>query len=535
MAELPAGLLADALTAAGDPPPAPAPSPPERLGAHAVLRYAIDDELDVYRRVMRVMWLEHQAFGLRLRPEQVSDRLRERFGREVDRDWLEQRLSALVGWGALERDHDAGLASSAADWRRNRYVYDITAAGQLTEELLARLDALGEEHGRLEGDRLPAILDALRRLVAALDAEGSPDGTALRTLLEQVFGQVEQLHEAALSFMRSLGALIRRAEQVDEGEFEATKGALLEHLQGFRQDRRRWSADVLDGIDAVERAGAARLVEAIVDAEEFVAMPGGATVEAQHARRTAELTERWRGVRAWFVGDGAGGSAWKVLDDHVLDAIRAVLGIAERLIERRSQRVDRVHVLLALAGRAAAAPPGEAVAWVRAALAIRSPRHVAVPERDPDQVVDRGRTPWRDAPPAPVVAYLRRPGATAPGRGRGARLLDLEAGRRRVLESRARERVELEDLLRRFAGRGTVRLSALAEVDEREFAHLLRWIGRAYESSAAADGTRNALSIDGRAAIVLRAPPDPAAHRATLRAPHGRLDLPDYALEVRTR
>ncbi len=533
MAELPASLLADALAAAGDPPPPADAPPPERLAAHPVLRYAIDDELDVYRRVMRVMWLEHQAFGLRLRPEQVADRLRERFGREVDRDWLEQRLAALVGWGALDRDHDAGLATSAADWRRNRYVYDITAAGQLTEELLARLDALSEQHGRLEGDRLPAILDALRRLVLELE-DGSP-GTALRTLLEQVFAQVGQLHEAALGFMRSLGGLIRRAEQIDEREFEASKGALLEHLQGFRQDRRRWSAEVVDAIDGVERAGAARLVEEIVDAEEFVAMPGGATIEVQRARRAAELTDRWRGVRAWFVGDGSGGSAWKALDDHVVDGIRAVLGIAERLIERRSQRVDRVHVLLALAGRAAAAPPNEPVAWVRAALAIRSPRHVGAPEHDPDQVVDRGQTSWRNAPPAPVVAFLRRPGATAPGRGRGARVLDLETGRRRVLEARARERAELERLLRRFAGGGAIRLSTLAEVDEREFAHVLRWIGRAYEAPAAVDGTRHALSIDGRAAIVLRAPADPNRDRAALRAPHGRLDLPDYALEVRTR
>jgi hypothetical protein len=109
--ELPSELLADAVAAAGDPPSSPSPPPPERFGAHPVLRYAIDDELDVYRRVMRVMSLEHQAFGLRLRPEQVADRLRERFGREVDREWLEQRLTALVGWGALER-------TTMPAWRR---------------------------------------------------------------------------------------------------------------------------------------------------------------------------------------------------------------------------------------------------------------------------------------------------------------------------------------------------------------------------------------------------------------------------------
>jgi uncharacterized protein (TIGR02677 family) len=533
MADLPAGLLAAALEAAGD-PPVEGVAVPERLPAHAVLRYAIDDELDVYRRVMRVMWLEHQAFGLRLRPEQVADRLRERFGREVDREWLEQRLGALVGWGALERDHDAGLAASAAEWRRNRYVYDITAAGQLTEELLARLDALGEQQGRLEGDRLPAILDALNRLVHALARE-EPDGLELRGLVEQVFGEVGALHEAALEFMRSLSGLIRRAEQVDESEFETGKGALLDHLQGFRTQRRRWSADVLDAIDAVEAAGIERVVAAIVDAEQFVALPGGATVEQQRLRRAEELTTRWRGVRGWFVGDGGHASAWKALDDGVLDAIRAVLGIAERLIQRRAQRVDRVHVFLALAAGAAAAVPGEPVGWVRAALSIRSPRHFGVPEIDVEQVADRGRTSWRDAPPAPVVAFLRTPGATAPGRGRGARIPDLREARRRVLEARALERAELDELVRRFAARGTLRLSALVEVDEREFVHLLRWVSRAYEGPAGPDRTRRALSIDGRAAIVLREPADPLRERAELRAPHGLLDVPDYELQVRSR
>ena len=56
------------------------PSPvPDRLGAHHVLRYATAEEAETYRRIMRVLYLEHQAFGLRLRPAQVADRLRERY------------------------------------------------------------------------------------------------------------------------------------------------------------------------------------------------------------------------------------------------------------------------------------------------------------------------------------------------------------------------------------------------------------------------------------------------------------------------
>jgi Protein of unknown function (DUF2397) len=141
-----------------------APSP-DRLGAHHVLRYAIADEAETYRRIMRVLYLEHHAFGLRLRPAQVADRVRQRYALTVDIDWLEERLAALGRWGAVERDHDASLASTAAEWRRNRYTYDVTPAGRLTEELLARLDSLGEEIGRLDTARLPSIRDALATLV----------------------------------------------------------------------------------------------------------------------------------------------------------------------------------------------------------------------------------------------------------------------------------------------------------------------------------------------------------------------------------
>jgi uncharacterized protein (TIGR02677 family) len=407
----------------------------ERFGAHEVLSYAVAENADTYRRIMRVLYLEHQAFGLRLRPAQVADRLRERYGRNLEADTLDDRLTTLHRWGAVERDHDASLATTAAEWRRNRYTYDVTPAGRLTEELLARLDALGEEIGRLDAARLPSIRGALELLAQELECE-HPNGTRLRELFERLLAEVEALHAGALSFMRSLGDLMRSVEQVGEMEFERGKDALLEHLQGFRRSRSRHSADILAMLDRIGESGAVQLVELIVAAEEFVQLPGGASVQQQRARRATELSERWAGLRAWFVGEQDSGSPWRALNDQVVDAIRAVLAIAERLIERRSLRVDRAGVLLRLAAHVAAAPPGEATAWLRAACGLRTPRHVGIPEQDPEQVVDRGRTSWLQAPPAPVVAHLRTPGARMPGSGRGAPIADLAEGRRRFAERR---------------------------------------------------------------------------------------------------
>lgn len=523
--------------AASPPPRAPAVAPSseaDRLGAHPVLRYATGEEAATYRRIMRVLYLEHQAFGLRLRPAQVADRLRDRYALSIDLDWLDERLSALDHWGAVERDHDAGLASTAAEWRRNRYTYDVSPAGRLTEELLAQLDSLGEEIGRLDTARLPSIRDALAKLAEELAAD-QPDGGQLRVLFERVLGEVERLHAGALAFMRSLGDLMRTVERVGEDEFERGKGALLEHLQGFKKSRMQHSADILALIERIEARGPDELVTQIVAAEEFVALPGGASVDDQRARRRAELLDRWSGLRAWFVGEDDNGSPWRTLNDQVVDAIRAVLAIAERLIERRSLRVDRAGVLLHLAGQVAQAPPGEATAWLRAAFGLRTPRHVGVPEADPDQVADRGRTSWLYAAPAPVVAHLRTPGARAPGSGRGAQIADLSESRRQLEARRVAERRELDELLERMSARGTVRLSSLAHVDAHEFRHLLGWISRAYEAPPGADGARRASSTDGRATIALRQPGDPHRERARLHAPHGTLDLPDFEIEVLSR
>lgn len=507
-------------------------SPPqERFGAHEVLSYAVTENADTYRRIMRVLYLEHQAFGLRLRPAQVADRLRERYGRSLEADTLDDRLNNLHRWGAVERDHDASLATTAAEWRRNRYTYDVTPAGRLTEELLAQLDALGKEIGRLDAARLPSIREALEMLAQELARE-HPDGTKLRELFERLLGEVEALHAGALSFMRSLGDLMRSVEQVGEMEFEHGKDALLEHLQGFRRSRSRHSADILTMLDRIDELGTAQLVELIVVAEEFVQLPGGASVQEQRTRRTAELSERWTGLRAWFVGEQDSSSPWRALNDQVVDAIRAVLAIAERLIERRSLRVDRAGVLLRLAAHVAAAPPGEATAWLRAAFGLRTPRHVGVPEHDPEQVVDRGRTSWLQAPPAPVVAHLRTPGARMPGSGRGAPIADLAEGRLRFTERRVAEREELKALLSRISSETPIKISTLQRMEANELRHLLSWIGRAYEAQPREDTARLASSLDGRATIVLRAPDDPHQERTRLRTPNGTLELPDFRIEV---
>src|SRR5207247_9551 len=111
-----------------------------------------------------------------------------------------------------------------------------------------------------------------------------------------------------------------------------------------------------------------------------------------------------------------------------------------------------------------------------------APRHVAVPEEDPDTLAAPAQASWLTAPPAPVTAHLRRPGSRTPSAGRGTPIADTSATRERMLERRRRERAELAAMLDRFRGLGAIRISQLATLGETEFRHLLHWIGRAFET-----------------------------------------------------
>lgn len=503
--------------------------PPELLPAHGVLRYATVEAAERYRQIMRLLYLEHRHFGLRLNVEDVRARLRDAYELELPAELVAAKLDQLHEWGAVDRAYDAGLARTAAELRRNRFTYDVTQAGKRVEQLLEELDRLSDAVGALDGQRLPAIHDGLGRLAELLSLE-QPEPAEVRAALERLLDNVERLHEQASDFMAHLNRVIATSERVDEEEFDRCKGVLIDHLSGFRQQLRRHADPIEAELRRVDRLGARRMADLILSVADVPALPGF-TREQVLERQRAELLEQWNGIRRWFEGSGQRESPWAALGEKVVDAVRAVLDIAERIIDKRTRRADRARACEHLARLVHDAPQADAVALVVAALGLGHPRHVSVPEDDPEAVRDPGRTPWALAPAAPVLTHLRRPGTRTPGAGRGTGIVEPEALRARMRERRAAKRAELERMLRRFRPGERVRLSALSALSQTEFGHLLHWIGRAYEVPPDADGTRHAESRDGRTRIRLRAPA-PERPPIVLRVPQGRLRTADYELEV---
>jgi uncharacterized protein (TIGR02677 family) len=475
---------------------------------------------------MRLLFENRQEYGQPLAPAQVQEQLRRRYRIERELDALVGDLEALERWGAVESQHDATRAKRASELVRKQFIYDITPQGELTEDYLEQLDSLVEQVGSLQSTRLPAILQELAALAEEL-TKPEPEPAKLQRSLTNLVAALEELRTGASRFMRDLSKVMRSNDPLDEDAFHDYKSRVLEYLEGFRFELERFGGRIADAIAAVEEQDVERMVELIVSIEEAPAYG----VSPEEARRRAATQRRlaWKGVRNWFIGSGEQSAPFTLLDAKLVEAIGWILRAVQRLRERRSHRVDRSVEYRHLARMFNAAARDECHAVFAAAFGLHAPRHFGAPEEDPE-VVSPQRSFW-SAPVPLIEAHLRNPDRRAPGQGRGARPPDNAEAQEAMRRRRERERRELQQVMARFAGRGSIRLSHIGKLDETEFEHLLGWLGRALESGKNAEGELRAESTDGLASITLRDPAD-IEQRVTLETPRGRFHTPDYSLAV---
>lgn len=506
------------------------PSAHGGLGEQRAVAYAVGEHADRNRRIMRVFYLNKKRdIGWQLSVTDVQRRLREEFpGFELELAALERSLTTLKDNGDLAAQPNTRDAATPAEWRRRRLLYDITPRGERVEELLAELDAMREEVSSLESWRLLTIRDGLRRLVAALASE-RPDTQRVSEDLEQVITSVTALSKGATDFINRLQRFTATDKLTSE-EFLTHQDAVVEHLQDFHRSLRAHTDAILEAVCELDEHGIDRLVDLALSARQLpVPLPGQSAEQLHRQVRDDEL-HHWNGVRTWFGADGTADAPWTLLTRKLLESVHAIVDIADRFIARGADRRDRAKAWTRLAQLVAAEDEQGARAAFAVAVGMLSPRHFAGAEVDPAQIPAPGATAWREAPAAPIATHLRRPGARVPGSGAPARLRANPHLAARIKAQHAAEREQLARLLERLRAGSELRISELHTLHPVELEHLLTWIARAFSQRRAADGSRTATSADGRTTLRLTPPADGA--RTQIRAIHGRLNAPDYRIEV---
>jgi uncharacterized protein (TIGR02677 family) len=497
------------------------------LNQVAAFHYVTAPNAPTYRALVQAFREAKQHYVIELRPADALDRVR-RAGYHVeaqDEDDVRRHLDQLVTWGNLSRTHDPVAVSRIDDFYKGRYVYHLTAVGEAAHRAVLDVEATVGKSGSLQSTMLVKIRDALRALATAASAEPvAPD--VLVRLLHDLHSAFDTLTEEANRFMGDLGRYTR-GERVEEGRFVLYKQAVLAYISRFVEQLRHLAGEIASSVDAVESAGAGRLLVAAARSADLPpALPDTDPVAAW----VDEQQARWAGVCAWFVGDAAGHRPTiERLAEVAVDAVVELTRTLGRLNERRTRPVDRAADFRSLARWfSRCSDDDEAHRLWHAAFGLHSARHFHIEEDDPDRT--GALMSWWEAAPVEVPVRLRTRGSTS-NAGRPSPAADHGREKEWIAQRRRRERARLEAALARFAGRGPLPIADLGSVDAAELELLLALLDEALSAPREPDGTRRARTSDGRLSVALHAPAGDAV-LAALDTPQGRLRCLNYRIVV---
>lgn len=488
---------------------------------------------ELYRAIMRTFAQAKDRFIVHLRPEDVATEL----VRESDES-LASALDQLVQWGNLRADPDTSRVTSVEDFRRKRFLYQLTTAGHAAEEAIALYEEAIGRRGALQSVALEDIAEQLAALLVLAD-DAEPDPAKTHRLLLSLAERFTSLADNAQAFMSSL----RRAIDFSDGDvdgFLAYKERLIDYINRFIADLANSGARIARLLNELSSRDHGRLLRLAAWREALDSVPDGPEADGYGRAEEAALStweNRWRGLWDWFISSDAGHpSQARLLRQAAVTAIKQLIDTVSMLNERRSGRSDRSADFRALARWFAEAPDEAAMhrLW-RSAFGLASARHLSVTAATRAEWEDAEpapSTPWREAPPIRISPQLRRTGSYE-RRGKPNRVEDRSAARELLRAEAEREAAELAEARRRLATGGPILLSQIGELDVRSFRLFLGVLGDALAARLPGDTEVKTTTSDGSLEVrlsLVSAGPDAA--EVVIETEDGVLRGPEHLIEI---
>lgn len=478
-----------------------------------------------YRAILDVFATAKRQFRLHLRPDDVLAEARWPDA-PPSLETVQHALSQLVEWGNLQAQPDTARVSTIEDFYRKRLLYRMTVGGEAVE---AGLQAFSEALARRAELQSVALDDIRARLISIRELmnESPPDSAKVHGALRDLVHIFAGLSNNAEAFMAGLARTI----ELQRAEISAVMGfktRLIDYLQRFIGDLVTRSSQIAGLLLDLAPAEPSLLrLAAERDARNAAPDDADASEEALSIRLDS-WTERWEGLKLWFLSNGRERSQADLLRASALSAIPRLLQAVSLLHERRAGRSDRAADFRRLALWFAEVPTdAHAHRLWRAAFALSPCRHLALAIAE-ERI--SATTPWRSAPGIAVLPKLREQGIL-PTRGAPPRILD-RSRERAVLAARVAEEAAQTEAARAYlATNRETRLSELGRLDAPAFRMFLTILGEALAAQTNPDEPVERQTGDGTLVVRL-VPLQPESH-AVLETELGRFCGRDHRILIR--
>ena len=493
--------------------------------APQLFSHVIAENRPHYRAILDVFATAKRQFRLHLRPDDVLTEARWPDGPPT-LEAVQHALGQLVEWGNLQAQPDTARVSTIEDFYRKRLLYRMTVGGEAVE---AGLQAFSETLARRAELQSVALEDIRARLISIreLMSESPPDSPKVHGALRDLVHIFAGLSNNAESFMAGLARTIE-LQQAEVSAVMSFKTRLIDYLQRFIGDLVTRSSQIAELLlDLAPQEQSLLLIAAERDARN--AAPDDTDTNEEALRAPLDSwSERWEGLKLWFLSDGRKRSQAELLRASALSAIPRLLQAVSLLHERRAGRSDRAADFRRLALWFAEVPTNaDAHRLWRTAFALSPARHLALAITE-EKI--SANTPWRSAPGITVLPKLREQGVL-PTRGAPPKILDRSRERAALAARVAQEAAQTEAARAYLATNREVRLSELGRLAAPAFRMFLTLLGEALAAQTNPDEPVERQTGDGTLAVRL-VPLEPAS-RAELETELGRFCGRDHRILIR--
>lgn len=293
-----------------------------------------------YRPILRYFYIQHERMREFLHPEEIYAYLKQYTEfQEYTMDGLHQDLESLVKWGNLIANQEHRKAKTIEEYKKKSFRYQCTPYTVEFERMMIQLEQLGDSFGgsleKTQFERLYHVLDAIAQ------ADGKPDA------------ECAQLWEDAMLYFRQITqntsdyiAYIHSEKVVDKMKTEAFlvyKDRFTTYLRDFIIALQRTAMQIQDLLTSLTTKRLEPFFQQVVRHQHQAFR-----FEEDDMDPMIDLVEKWRNLRAWFLGTTHGESEFERLQERTNEAIRRITRIVQRMSERhqqfRSRRRDYEHL-----------------------------------------------------------------------------------------------------------------------------------------------------------------------------------------------